>query len=336
MTIHWDDVNARVAGWRLHLLGRAALEQLAREPGLGALARALATLGYPVRSEAGEPSPELLERAARAVAGERLTALARWCGPRVEALALLFDDEDRRSVRALVRGAAAGAAAGRRLAGCLPTPALPLRVLETLADQSRLPAIGAALAAWRHPFAPAVLAAGAATEPDLLAFELELARRYAARALAGARRDRRLLGAVQLAIDLDNLLAAVLLAGAHSDLEPREVFVEGGKSVTWPIFLEATAAETRTEAGRRLARRLADRELAHLASGLAAEMAEFTRRALALRIRRARHEARRDPLGPAPVIAYALSVRQELLALQRMIWSHPLRAGLTDPGELAA
>ncbi|HXG45044.1 MAG TPA: V-type ATPase subunit [Gemmatimonadales bacterium] len=336
MTIGWDDVNARVAGWRLHLLGRAALEQLAREPDLAALARALATLGYPLGPAARETAPGLLERAARAVAGERLTALARWCGPRTEVLALLFDDEDRRSIRALVRGAAEGAAAGRRLAGCLPTPALPLRVLETLADQSRIPAIGAALAAWRHPFAPAVLAAGAAAEPDLLAFELELARRYAARALGGARRDRGLLGAVRLAIDLDNLLAAVLLAGARSGLEPGAVFLEGGRSVTRPIFLEVAAAETRTEAAQRLTRLLADRELARLARGLATATGEFTRSALALRIRRARDEARRDPLGPAPVVAYVLCVRQELLALQRMIWSHALRAGLTDPGELAA
>jgi vacuolar-type H+-ATPase subunit C/Vma6 len=337
MTIVWDDVNARVAGWRLHLLSRTALDALAREPDLGGVARTLAAGGYPLDPTVRDPTPAAVERAVRAVAGQRLWSLARWCGPaRVEALALVFGDEDRRSIRALVRGAAEGAAPSRRLLACLPTPTLPLRVLETLAEESRIPALGAALVAWRHPFASAVLAAGTSAEPDLLAFELELARQSTARALAGARRDRRLLGAVQLAVDLDNLQSAVLLAGARSELDPALVFQEGGRHLTRPIFLEAAAAASGAEAIQRLTRRLADRELCRLARGAAADLGELTRRALALRLRRARQEARRDPLGPAPVVAYALSLRQELLALERLIWSHALRAGPTETGELAA
>jgi vacuolar-type H+-ATPase subunit C/Vma6 len=336
MTIGWEDLVARVAGWRTHLLGRGAIEELGRCEDLTGLAAALAGLGYPAEPGARGESPIALEAMVRALAGRRLAALARWCGPRAGALALVFDDEDRRSIRALVRGAAEGTSTDQRLAGCLPTPALPLRALEGLAAESRIPAIGAMLAVWGHPFAGAVLAAGASAHPDLLRFELELARLFASRARVGATRsDRALLPYVRLAIDLDNLHAALLLAGGRTDLEPMSVFLDGGREVARPAFLAAAALGSRLEAAASLAIALRAPDLARLARDHGLSLLGFGRAALALRLRRARRQARTDPLSPAPVIAYALALRQELLALRRIIWRIALRSGVTDASQLA-
>jgi vacuolar-type H+-ATPase subunit C/Vma6 len=328
MTTNWDDLNARVAGWRTHLLRRSVLEDLGRRSDLAALASDLAMLEYPTEPGAKGASPRLLEGAVRTLAGRRLAALGRWCGSRVDALAFVFDDEDRWSIRALVRGAAEGVAPERRLAGCLPTPALPLRALETLAAAPGISGIGATLAAWGHPFAGAVLAAGGATEPDLLSFELELARRYATRALTGARRhDLRLLPFVRLAIDLDNIQAALLLAGRRSELEAGAVFLEGGRELSRVPFIAAAESDTRAGAMDCLTNALAAPDLVKLVRDSGLSPTGFLRAALTLRLRRARRIARNDPLGPGPVVSYALALRQEVLALQRIIWGIVLRAG---------
>ena len=129
MSPRWDDVNARARGLSTHLLGGGQLAELAGAPDLPALAARLRDAGLTL-PETAEPTAAELELAVRRRAAGELTILGRWTARRPELLAVLFDEEDRRSVRALLRGAVERASAGLRIAGLVPTPALPERALE--------------------------------------------------------------------------------------------------------------------------------------------------------------------------------------------------------------
>ncbi|HVX89619.1 MAG TPA: V-type ATPase subunit [Gemmatimonadales bacterium] len=184
MSPRWEDVNARARGLGTHLLDRGRLEALAAAPDLGALAEALGRAGIAIGAGDGATA----EAGIRQWSAGILRTLQRWVGARSDALPLVFDDEDRRSIRALIRGAAAGVPAEARLLALLPTPALPAAALEALAALHTVEEVAALLAAWRHPFAGAAAAAVGA-EPDLLAFDRALADAARQRAERAARRS---------------------------------------------------------------------------------------------------------------------------------------------------
>jgi len=208
------------------LLGRPELERLAAEPTLADLAEALHARGL---APAPPAAAEELELAARRTAGGYLRTLARWAPGAPAALGALFAAEELRSLRALLRGAAAGTAPAARLSGLLPTPELPERALAELARQAAPRELAALLVAWGHPLGPPLLAAAATARPDLLRIESALERATAARALAAARHGGRdLLAFTRASIDVDNAGAALALAaGGRGDLEPRPPAASG-------------------------------------------------------------------------------------------------------------
>ena len=185
MTTRWEDLNARARGLGTHLLSGPQLNALAMAADIAALGEALRRLGYPL--EEGAASPGALELALRRMAAGRLHILARWCGPRVGVLAVWFEDEDRRSLRAMLRGAVQHAPADTRLAGLVPTPALPERALRELANQPTPAAVAALLTAWRNPYGSALLAAASVAQPDLFTLEILVNRTFAQRATRAAR-----------------------------------------------------------------------------------------------------------------------------------------------------
>jgi len=333
VTPRWEDLDARARGLATHLLGAATLAALAGAPDVPALAAALRRLGYAVPE--GAASPAALEVAVRRMAAARLGVLARWAGPRTALLAVVFEDEDRRSLRALVRGALAQAPAEARLAGLVPTPALPERALRELASQASPAAIAALLTAWRHPYGPALRGPAAAAQPDPLALELALNRTFAARAVRTARRSRALLDYVRETIDLENAYTALALAGAGEErgLQPRDAFLAGGARLDSAAFEAAAAAATPAAAGRRLARALAGASFAPAFDAYAGDPARLEEAVLRLRLRALERAMRTAPLGPAPVLAYALRLRAETVALCRIIWGIALGA---PPEVLAA
>ena len=103
------------------------------------------------------PYAEAFALAVRRKAAARMRLLARWAGGRDAVLAVVFEEEDRRSLRALLRGAVQGARAEERLEDLIPTPLLPERALAELARQARPAAIAALLTAWQNPYGPALL-----------------------------------------------------------------------------------------------------------------------------------------------------------------------------------
>jgi hypothetical protein len=324
----YDDVSARARGLATHLLSPGEWEALADVPDLPALAARLEHAREPLRLFGPAADAASFERAVRRRAGERLALLARWCGDRPALLGAIFGDEDRRSLRALVRGAAAAAPPEARLAGTLPTPALPLRALETLGGQPSVAAVAALLVAWRHPAASVLEGAPKRGPLDLLALDAALTRDFSARALAAAPRGdavlRWHLGAL---VDRENVLAAMALAESPDELEPAALFVEGG-SVPLAAVERVARARPRLpalrEAQQAFRRTIFEDAFTEVEPSLLAGRLAAAHRAHLHAV------ARTDPLGSAPVLDYALRLRDEVERFQQLAWGLALEAPLVE------
>lgn len=322
MSVRWEDVNARVRGLGARLLGEDALDALAQCADLSALARALEVRGV-LAGELLDPGPAALELALRRAAARDVATVRRWLADRDEVVAVALEAEDRRSLRALVRGAAAGASAEARLAGLVPTPMLPERLLEELARRTRVVEQAALLVAAGHPYGPPLLAAvSVETEPDLFALELAITRVFAERASRGASRAGGvLLEYVGTVIDLENARAALLLARAGGDEPAAPVFLPGGRRIDRDLFLRAARAADAPTAARALGAGLGGGSFALVLLRHAGEPGALEDALDLALLRWLRHRARLDPLGPAPLLLWFARLRWQQTALARIVWS---------------
>ncbi|MGE5141846.1 MAG: V-type ATPase subunit [Acidobacteriota bacterium] len=326
----WDDVNARARGLSTHLLSASELRLLSRTAGLAALANELGRRGFPVSAEA-IPTPAEVELAVRRWAAAALGTLARWAGRRTPALAVIYEDEDRKSLRAIIRGAARGAATEARLSGLIPTPALPERALEELARQASVAAIATLLQVWHNPYGLALAPLARTAQPDSFAIDLVLDRTFAARALSAARpAGAELLGFVRETVDVANATTAIVLSSAGKDLTPKEAFLPGGDRVSIVAFEEAAAAGGPVAAGGRLARTFAPGPLSSAFRDLAADPDALEDEVLRIRVRALALRVRLAPLGPAPALWFALRLRAQVIDLQRIAWGAALAAPPAD------
>lgn len=326
----WGDVLARARGLATHLLPRRDLDALVRAPDLATLGAELRRAGFPVNE--GERSPAALELAVRRRATRALAVLSRWCGPRSGTVAIIFEDEDRRSLRALLRGAAQSAPPEERVSGLVPTPNLPERLLGELARQPTAAAVAALLTAWGNPYGPALRPLAAPAYPDLLRLDQRVNRTFAARAAQGAGHHRELIAYVQESVDLENAASAVAIAGA-ADVVPKEVFLPGGRRVSIDGFETAVARGDPAAAIDGLVPEFAGSPFAPALRAARATPALVEDELLRARIAAQRLAARRGPLGPAPLLYFALRLRAEAIDLGRTIWGLALgapRSALAD------
>jgi len=322
----WGDLAVRARGLGTHLLTREQLGRLAASPDLVALAAAFAREGITAGDEAGR-DPAALDLALRRRAAARLRVLARWGRDRPAVLALLFEEIDRESLRALVRGTVAGVHSAARLAACLPTPALPERALATLAAQPDVPRLAALLRAWQSPYGPPLAAAAGTGQPDPLALQLALDRTWATR----AERTARVLGGpvrahVRLGIDLANAVTALALAGRTGDLAPADAFLEGGHDLRRAAFEAACRARDATLAATLLAACWPGAPIGRCLAAAPADLATLDRCLLGARLAQARRAERLDPSGPAPLLHFLLRLRAEACDLRRLVWGLALGA----------
>jgi vacuolar-type H+-ATPase subunit C/Vma6 len=323
----WDDLNARSRGLTRHLLGRSALERLARVPDLPTLADELRLLGYPLPAE-GKPDGTAIELAARRQMARQLAILSRWAGPRRPALAILFEDEERRSIIGLLRGAVQHAAPALRLSGLMPTFSLPERALEELSRQPSPAAIASLLLTWDHPLARAILPQAGQPQPDLLRLEILIHRAFAERALKLARREERngpLVHYVQRLIDLENAFT-VLVLSEEKDARVAEYWLDGGRALTADVAQRAVASGSPAAAGRVLAKAFRGSPVAAALADPGQHEAGIEVAVLRAQIAELRETSRRDPLSPALLLGYGLRLRAELLDLRRTIWGLALGA----------
>ena len=316
----WGDLITRARGLSGHLLRPGQLAPLCAAGSVAALAAQLSALRLIPTPATGALSDEhSIELALRRRAGAGLDTLARWAGSRSSRLAPLYDDEDRRTLRALVRGAIGGVSPEARLAGLIATPALPLRALEQLAHAGNISTIAALLVTWGHPFGAVLATEARRHRPDLLQIEMALVRTLAERGReAGRAADGAMRHFVERVIDLENVRAALVLADHPADIEPASVFVEGGALVTLDDLLFAASSKRRAELVARLAPRVRGTPLAAALEAGERPADDAALEALAAELQRL---ARNEPLGLAPVILLVLRQRVELRALLRILWS---------------
>lgn len=318
--IAWGPLNARARGLATRLLDRAAMETLARsEP-----EQLLASLagGEPVG-----PEPLAVERAVRRRAAAILSILSRWAGDRRVALAVVFEEEDLRSVRRLVRGAAAGAPPERRLAALVPTPTLPAHALADAAEAGSPAEAMARLARAGHPDAAALAATATGPAPDLFRLEVELARAAARRMGRAARRGGpRLVGHARRSIDLGNAWSALSAGAWAAEVDPDDVYVAGGRAIDGAGFAAIARLDDPDARRRALARAFAGGPLARVFADPATPLSDLERSALSACIEDERRARRLDPLGPAPLLELALRVRAQVRDLQAVLWGAALSA----------
>jgi len=331
----WGDLNARARGLGNHLLGRARLETLA---GAGTVEHFVAELVTfdPQLPRQPVVLPQDLDLYFRRVAADHLTTIARWADRRHTLLTIVFEDEDRRSLRALLRGSVQGVAPERRVAGLIPTPALPVRALAELAQVGSPAEVSDLLGIWRSPYAAVLLPEAKKHQPDMLILESSINVAFVERARREARHgDRYLKRFVERVIDLENLWSAAVLAERGGDPAPERFFLEGGTILSEQMYRSAI---TESSQWRSAVRAALDRTpLAEVvtdspeptsleASGLLALLGEAVRESLL------------DPLSAAPLLAFVLRLRAQLMDLRSLMWgillgvdARRLRAGLITP-----
>jgi vacuolar-type H+-ATPase subunit C/Vma6 len=334
MSPGWEDLVARVRGASGHLLGRERLVELGRARDLVHLVTMLEESYGKSLGVAPGASPADAELAVRRLAAAHLATLARWGLQRSRNLTPYFLDEDRRSIRSLVRGAAADSPVDARLAGLVPTPTLPERALRELARQRTPAEIAALLSAWNHPFGSPLLGATRTPNPDLLRIDVVLNETWSRESAAAIRRAPRghdtrsgLAGFVSDTADTENALTALQLAGQRTSIAPDTLFMPNGKSLPREVFREVAGSAGVAAGLAILSRAFHDTPMAPAFEGPQRNVED---RLLAARLRVALQDSFRFPLGAAPVILFVLRLRAEIRDLCLIIWR--LATGAPPPG----
>ena len=297
-----DDVIARARGLVGRVLDGATLDEIERATRADALASALGI---------ADASADAIDRIARVRIAADFAILSRWTRVYPDAIAALELDEDRRSLRAIVRGLAASSGADRRLAGTVPTARLPEPLLAALAAAPSIDAIRALLGA--HPLAVAFATRSAALEP--LAIEAALARAFAEQACRSTA-DRAMRVYVSQVVDTENASAALLLAARGGGLLAGELFIDGGARLRRERFLAVAGDAT---SGRELLSRAFAATPLALAI-VASSPAALEDAALVWQLGTQARLRRTDPHGLASVIYVVLRRRAEARRLRRAAW----------------
>jgi vacuolar-type H+-ATPase subunit C/Vma6 len=313
---------ARARGLRSRLLTRATLERLADTADAAALARALSTAGAGPAALAEPRDVFAIERAAGDAASSHLRTLYAWQVRWPGVLDVFVAQLDRRALRAMLRGAAQGAAADARLDGILATPTLPAALLSRLSRQASAHDVVRLLVGAGHPDAARLAPLVRGAQPDLLRLDLALLRGFAARTAEAARTgDATLRAFTGAAIDLCN---AQLLAGEPPELDAADFFVAGGVTLSLDEFIEAARAGSAQAAWSRLSAALARSPFGRGLSISVEDAARLDRAFLANALARLSRAARREPLGTAPVLHVLLLVEAQCRDLRSLAWGAAL------------
>lgn len=312
-------VGARARGLRAHLFTRAELEKLAAED---SVARGLARSGKLIAGPADTAQTDDLERAVRQTAKSHLTTISRWEGA-VPVLEVFAAEQDRRSLRALMRGAQQAAPSERRLAGLMPTSTLPERLLSSLARLPTPADVVSHLVSVNHPDAGRLfLLTHQKAQPDLFALDLALVQGFGARSRR-VKGDEPLRRFVAHRLDVSNVQTAVMLAGSR-EVDPERCFVEGGSALSREAFLQLARARP-ADAGAVLRKALAGTPLGRLGEGLV-DGVTLERTGFSLLLDEQRRAAREQPLSSAPALFFVLLLDAMLRDLRRIVWGVALGA----------
>ena len=314
---------ARARGLSTHLLDEDQLAAIERANDRAALVSALVNAGFPVAALGGG-DPRAIERAIAVRDHDERALIEAWAVDAPEAVALLTDEDDRRTLRIAIRGVVAGAATSARLAGAIATPTLPEVALPSIAAAASAAELAATLAHLAHPAAGVLAPLLACPHPDLLAIEVALAHWWAAR--AHARRDDHALRVyVAQRLDVDNLVTALLLAARGRELDRTAYFIDGGERLARDRFLAAAGA-TVDVCTEQLAAIFEGTPLAEaLAPDAVLHPDAIEQAALRWQLEAQTDLRRREPLGLAPLLWLVIERRLERVRLRRAAWRIAMR-----------
>jgi vacuolar-type H+-ATPase subunit C/Vma6 len=317
---------ARARGLATHLLGREALESLADAADLPSFARALERTGR--LEPLGEaPDVSAIERSVRRTAAKYLHTLARWQESSPGVLQVFFAEQERRALRAFLRGAIQGAPAEARLAGLLPTPLLPTRALEVLARQPTPKDVVLQLVLLRHPDAQRLLPLTAKAHPEVFALEVALLRGLVERAGQAAKAgDELLRDFVMERADLGNAQNALLLGGGPRDVDAATCFVDGGHWLSKDTFVTMAQAPSRPAALEACRKAFANSPLADAFPVGLDDAARVERRSLASTLERLAKASRAAPLGSATLLRFLLRLDAQSRDVRTLAWGAVLQA----------
>lgn len=319
MRVDWGELGARARGLGTRLLDEVALRELAAVEDLPGLAAALERRGW-WPADRDRPAVPEMDRALREREAYFLDLLLRRSREDLPRLAALWAEDELRTLRVLVRGAAAGVPPERRLAGLQPPPGWDRSTLSEAARADGPGAVADALEEAGHPAAGdlrSALEGGAGA--DLFRLEAAVARGVLDRALRPVRgTDPGLRALAADAVDLVNAWTALLAPGWREEAEVDGLFVEGGRHLG-PEAFRAAAAEDDAERRRlRVAEALSDGPLGGPFADLAVPTGALEEAVLRSRTRAAARATLAAPLTAAPVVAFRLRLRTETVALRRI------------------
>lgn len=326
--MRWDDVNARARGLAGHLLDRRALERVGGARSRTELVHTLSQIGYPLSAEAGGFDGARLDQWIGDVVAQRFAVLERWLGRRRRVLAVVYEDEERRTLRRLLRGAAQGASPAARLRTLTPTPSLPRRALARLAAVASPLDLARELTGLGHPAGRVLALRGPRVERlGLLGLETALSRLFATRVSRAARGGGRLVRRyTSLLIDLENAWSLLASSGWGPEIGPDDVFLPGGDLLDPDRFRRIALRRDPGATEADLAVVFRGTPLASVirtGAGRAGSLEGRARWALA---RWLGGIARLAPLGPAPILFVLERIRLEAEALRAILWSIDLGA----------
>jgi vacuolar-type H+-ATPase subunit C/Vma6 len=326
VSVPWDALACRARGLATHLLSEERLRELERAQDVRRLVRLLEPSPYAALVSPHQTAPEAVDRAVSRSVAHRVETLARWAGSDPRPRAPIFLELDAHSVRAVVRGIVGGSTPEERLISAVPTPTLGPRALGVLAGADTTGAVAATLTAWAHPLGPYLLEEGRRAQPDLFRLETALVRCLAEHAPTAAERGGRVMVEfVQETLDVQNILTAILLAGARTETEPAGLFVDGGAVITRARFLEAAAAPDRERGAEVLVRATRGTIFAAPLRERPTSTSAAAHGILRARIDRLRDGSRRDPTSALPVLLFLLELRREVRSIRRALWRTSLR-----------
>ena len=312
----WGDALARARGLGGRLPSSARLAEVLSAGDEAELGRRLAGVHQDFAAANGARSARDLERVVTRVAAGQLALLHRWLGSRAPALGLVMEDEERRSLRALLRASTAPAAS--QPPSLIPTPRLGESLLRELAGARSPLALVNELARQGHPWAEELRSAASGDPPDQFELELALDRAFTRRARREARSGgRAFVRHAQRLIDASNGLTVVALAG-RGGAAPRASFLRGGRAFSAAAFDAALRAHDREAATQAVARSLGRGPLARAFGE--SELTDLERRVLGALIEASEYEFLLDPLSPVGLLRHALRLRALVVDVRRRAW----------------
>ena len=324
MAVNEIALIVRARGLAAHCLSREALERLAEAGDVSAFARSLARLGSSIEPIGEPPDVFAVERAISRTANRHFRTMCPWQEQSPGALDVFAAYQDRRSLRAIMRGAVEGRSPHARLEGLFATPSLLQPVLAVLADQTSPVDVIRQLLRLGHADAARLMAVVRTGPADLLAIDVALLAAFAARArTAAARADHSVAEFVTTMIDTVNAQNAIVIAGEPRDLDPADLFVNGGRWLSLAVFISAATGSSQ-QAVTTLARTLSRSPLAPLLPVVSSDVINLDRVFLSTMLKRFTRVCRVDPLSYAPLLRALLLIDAQSRDLRMLAWGAAL------------